>query len=117
MRTATVRPNGRITRAEVATIFFRLLTDDARQRNWSSENNFSDVSADKWYNNAVSTLCHMGVLGGYRRHLPSERTYHARGIRQDRRELAQANGSGHSYSLMKTTDWFARTSPQQRTAA
>ena len=29
----TVRPNGRITRAEVATIFFRLLTDDARQRN------------------------------------------------------------------------------------
>ena len=43
----TVRPNGRITRAEVATIFFRLLTDDARQRNWSSENNFSDVSADK----------------------------------------------------------------------
>ena len=61
----TVRPNGRITRAEVATIFFRLLTDDARQRNWSSENNFSDVSADKWYNNAVSTLCHMGVLGGY----------------------------------------------------
>lgn len=61
----TVRPNGRITRAEVATIFFRLLTDDTRQRNWSSENNFSDVSADKWYNNAVSTLCHMGVLGGY----------------------------------------------------
>ena len=61
----TVRPNGRITRAEVATIFFRLLTDDTRQRNWSSENTFSDVSADKWYNNAVSTLCHMGVLGGY----------------------------------------------------
>lgn len=74
----TVRPNGRITRAEVATIFFRLLTDDARQRNWSSENNFSDVSADKWYNNAVSTLCHMGVLGGYSPMAPSVRTHLSR---------------------------------------
>ena len=52
----TVRPNGKITRAEVATIFFRLLDDDTRAKYWSSENNFSDVSADKWYNNAVSTL-------------------------------------------------------------
>ena len=52
----TVRPNGKITRAEVATIFFRLLDDDTRAKYWSSENDFSDVSADKWYNNAVSTL-------------------------------------------------------------
>ena len=61
----TVRPNGKITRAEVATIFFRLLDDDTRAKYWSSENNFSDVSADKWYNNAVSTLSRMGVIGGY----------------------------------------------------
>lgn len=60
-----MRPNGKITRAEVATIFFRLLDDDTRAKYWSSENNFSDVSADKWYNNAVSTLCNMGVIGGY----------------------------------------------------
>ena len=61
----TVRPNGKITRAEVATIFFRLLDDDTRAKYWPSENNFSDVSADKWYNNAVSTLSRMGVIGGY----------------------------------------------------
>ena len=30
-----VKPNNNITRAEVATIFFRLLTDDARARYWS----------------------------------------------------------------------------------
>lgn len=61
----TVRPNGKITRAEVATIFFRLLDDDTRAKYWSSKNDFSDVSADKWYNNAVSTLSRMGVIGGY----------------------------------------------------
>ena len=106
----TVRPNGRITRAEVATIFFRLLTDDARQRNWSSENNFSDVSADKWYNNAVSTLCHMGVLGGYsdgtfRPNAPITRAEFAKIAVS----FSQANGSAvYSYfTNVKTTDWFA----------
>ena len=106
----TVRPNGRITRAEVATIFFRLLTDDARQRNWSSENNFSDVSADKWYNNAVSTLCHMGVLGGYsdgtfRPNAPITRAEFAKIAVS----FAQTNGSAvYSYFTdVKTTDWFA----------
>lgn len=106
----TVRPNGRITRAEVATIFFRLLTDDARQRNWSSENNFSDVSADKWYNNAVSTLCHMGVLGGYsdgtfRPNAPITRAEFAKIAVS----FSQANGSAvYSYFTdVKTTDWFA----------
>ena len=106
----TVRPNGRITRAEVATIFFRLLTDDTRQRNWSSENTFSDVSADKWYNNAVSTLCHMGVLGGYsdgtfRPNAPITRAEFAKIAVS----FAQANGSAvYSYFTdVKTTDWFA----------
>ncbi len=106
----TVRPNGRITRAEVATIFFRLLTDDTRQRNWSSENNFSDVSADKWYNNAVSTLCHMGVLGGYsdgtfRPNAPITRAEFAKIAVS----FSQANGSAvYSYFTdVKTTDWFA----------
>ena len=61
----TVQPNGKITRAEVATIFFRLLSDDTREAFWSSTNDYSDVSADKWYNNAVSTLSRLGVISGY----------------------------------------------------
>ena len=61
----TVQPKGNITRAEVATIFFRLLTDDTRAIYWSQENDYSDVAADSWYNNAVSTLSSMGVVSGY----------------------------------------------------
>ena len=61
----TVRPNGKITRAEVATIFFRLLTDESRDAYWCQTNDFSDVSASDWYNNAISTLTNAGILDGY----------------------------------------------------
>ena len=61
----TVRPNGPITRAEVATIFFRLLTDEARSANWSQTSGYTDVTAASWYNNAISTLSRMGILEGY----------------------------------------------------
>ena len=61
----TVRPEGSITRAEVATIFFRLLTDESRDKFWSQTNDYTDVPADAWYNNAVSTLSNAGILDGY----------------------------------------------------
>ena len=61
----TVRPQANITRAEVATIFFRLLTDEARDQFWSTSNNFSDVAPDAWYNNAVSTMVNAGIIQGY----------------------------------------------------
>ena len=61
----TIKPNNNITRAEVATIFFRLLTDNARERYWSTTNDFSDVAAESWYNNAISTLSNMGIINGY----------------------------------------------------
>ena len=61
----TVRPNANITRAEVATIFFRLLTDSARDQFWMTTNNFSDVLPNDWYNTAVSTMVNMGIIQGY----------------------------------------------------
>ncbi len=61
----TVRPNASITRAEVATIFFRLLTDEARDQFWMTSNSFSDVSSNDWYNNAISTMVNLGVICGY----------------------------------------------------
>jgi len=61
----TIRPGNNITRAEVATIFFRLLTDDAREEFWSQTNDYTDVASDAWYNNAVSTLSNMGIIDGY----------------------------------------------------
>ena len=59
-----IRPEANITRAEVATIFFRLLTDETRESFWSDTNSYTDVAAGSWYNNAVSTLSAIGVLGG-----------------------------------------------------
>lgn len=61
----TVRPENNITRAEIATIFFRMLTDESRDYYWSQENDFTDVAEDDWFNNAVSTLTNAGILSGY----------------------------------------------------
>ena len=61
----TVRPNGSISRAEVATVLFRLLKDDVRAQNLTKDNACSDVSGTAWYAAAVSTLSKMGVISGY----------------------------------------------------
>ena len=60
-----VRPEGKITRAEVATIYFRMLTDENRAANWNQVSGFSDVKSSAWYNNAISTLTKAGILKGY----------------------------------------------------
>ena len=60
-----VKPQRSITRAEVATIFYRLLEDDVRDDYDTTRNNFSDVTSDSWYNQTVSTLASMGILKGY----------------------------------------------------
>jgi len=61
----TIRPNSSITRAEVATIFFRLLEDDYRAQIWSQQNSFNDVAATNWFNNAVSTLTNADIVEGF----------------------------------------------------
>ena len=61
----TVRPEAEISRAEVATIFFRLLSPASRAQFWSEEANFSDVDDNAWYFNAVATMANAGVLEGY----------------------------------------------------
>ena len=60
-----VRPEGKITRAEVATIYFRMLTDESRTKFWSQNSGYSDVKAGDWFNNAVSTLSKAGIIAGY----------------------------------------------------
>jgi hypothetical protein len=60
-----VKPQGNITRAEVATIFFRLLDDATRAQYMTRENNFPDVEEGMWFNTAVSTMAAMGIVNGY----------------------------------------------------
>lgn len=61
----TIRPNNDISRAEVATIFFRLLTDEAREQYTTTAGNFTDVKAGMWCNRAIATLTNMGIIKGY----------------------------------------------------
>ena len=60
----TVRPNANISRAEVATIFFRLLKEDVRDGNLTAENTFTDVTDGQWHNKAISTMAKLGVVKG-----------------------------------------------------
>ena len=61
-----VHPEGNISRAEVATIFFRLLKADIRDGNLTADNDFSDVSDGQWHNKAISTLAKLGIVKGRR---------------------------------------------------
>ena len=61
-----VHPEGNISRAETATIFFRLLKSDIRDGNLTADNDFSDVSDGQWHNKAVSTMAKLGIVKGRR---------------------------------------------------
>ena len=60
-----VCPEENITRAEVATVYFRLLDDQSRRVLWSKTNDYTDVEKKDWYNNAVSTMTEAKILFGY----------------------------------------------------
>ena len=63
---STVRPSANISRAEVATIFFRLLKANIRDGNLTADNEFSDVSDGQWHNKAISTMAKLGIVKGRR---------------------------------------------------
>lgn len=60
-----VHPEANITRGEVATIYFRMLTDESRNELWSQSNPYTDVQPDTWCNAAVSTMTRAGVIQGF----------------------------------------------------
>lgn len=59
-----VHPEADITRAEAATMFFRLLDDEVRQKNLAETNSFTDTPKDAWYNTTVSTMAKLGIVTG-----------------------------------------------------
>ena len=61
----TIRPHATTTRAHVATIFFRIMQDESRAYYWQQSNPFSDVDANDWFNNAVSTTTNAGIFAGF----------------------------------------------------
>ena len=61
----TVRPNNPLTRAQVATIYYRLLTDLSRDLYFQETNDFTDVPDDFWACKAISTLANAGIINGF----------------------------------------------------
>lgn len=59
-----IHPQANLTRAEAATIFFRLLDEDVRAEAITKTNSFDDVNDSDWFNTSVSTLTHLGILNG-----------------------------------------------------
>lgn len=60
-----VRPQNNITREEVATIFYRLLKDDSRDKFFTTEENFHDIDSNRWSSKAIATLAKADILTGY----------------------------------------------------
>lgn len=105
----TVEPDGFISRAEAVTILFRLLKDEVRDLYWSTENSFSDVHQGEWYNNAISTVANMGLIGGY-----PDGTFRPNGL-MSRAELAQViarffaaaqTGYGKQFDDVAEESWY-----------
>lgn len=61
----TIRPNDGISRAEAATILYRLLDPSLREEIYTDSYNFADLSKDLWYNKAVSSMARGGYVNGY----------------------------------------------------
>lgn len=55
-------PYGTVTRAEAATMYFRLLTEDFRNYYWDDDASYSDVKSSDWFHVAVATLEAAGVI-------------------------------------------------------
>ena len=60
-----VHPERNITRAEVATIFFRMLREEVRDEYLTKANSFGDVAEGMWFNTPISTMAAMGIVTGY----------------------------------------------------
>lgn len=61
----SVHPHATITRAETATVFFRLLTEKTRKDNLTKYHSFRDVPQGAWYNAAVATMAKLKIITGY----------------------------------------------------
>lgn len=104
----TVKPNGRITRAEVAAIFYRLLTEDSRKTYVTTKSGFYDVDSSKWYNAYVATLNNAGVItdssNGYFR--PDDAITRAE-LAAMLAQFAKTKGGAYSFTDVTVEHWAA----------
>lgn len=58
-------PEANITRAEVVTIFYRLLTDQSRKTYDTQTNPFDDVTAEDWFFKPAVVMANAKIVEGY----------------------------------------------------
>lgn len=100
----TFRPEGTLTRAQAATIFYKLL----QNKNVSSTVYFRDVSSSDWYYTYVTCLASKGIINGY-----PDGTFRPNGTVTRAEFIALAakfsssspNSSGISFSDVPSTHW------------
>jgi len=104
----TIRPNEDISRAEVASIFYKLLTDHSRAAYETTYNPFKDVASNAWYNKAVSTLYNAGVISGYEDNTfrPNEPISRAEFIAIAVKFAAQKGHNGCSFKDVPANAWY-----------
>lgn len=61
----TIKPEADITRAEVVTILYRLLTEEKRAEIYTEDCTFADVPNDYWARTAIATMEKGGYINGY----------------------------------------------------
>ena len=61
----TVRPEGRVTREEVAAVFYRLLANNYRDSIKTLVQGFNDVNATRWSTKHIATLANGKIVEGY----------------------------------------------------
>ncbi len=61
----TVRPDGKITREEIAMILYRLIAGTEKEEMARNTQTFSDVLNTRWSYEAIEYLARMGILEGY----------------------------------------------------
>ncbi len=59
-----IAPNDNLTRAEAATMFYRLIDPVVLEEGKATTNSFNDVNEGDWFNTAISTLANLEVLNG-----------------------------------------------------
>lgn len=104
-----IQPLASITRAEVASILFRLLTDEALKTYWNTEDCYPDVIQDAWYHNAVATMTRMGVLYGDKTGLfrPDKPITRAEFVAVAVRFFDAPDSEGIAFSDVSADAWYA----------
>ncbi|WP_438348508.1 MucBP domain-containing protein [Paenibacillus sp. FA6] len=61
----TIKPENRISREEVAVIFYRLMDDATRSDYLKKISSYGDVESSRWSNKHIATMENAGIITGY----------------------------------------------------